>query len=73
MTDKGLRIEVPVDFKRDQQERKLPAKGQGRRAQEPAPRMARLLALAWKWELAVRQGQPTTRSLPGSMASPRLG
>lgn len=50
MTAKGLRVEFPVPKRRDRR-RKRPDPA------EPVPRIARLLALAWKWELAVRRGE----------------
>ena len=56
MSETGFRIEIPVHIKRDQRARKVLTKGEGPRMQGPLPRLARLLALGWKWELAVRQG-----------------
>ena len=56
MSEKGFRVEVPVHIKRDRRARKVLAKGETPEPQESPARMARLLALAWKWELTVRRG-----------------
>ena len=53
----GFRIEIPVHIKRDRRARKVLAKGEAPRVAEPVPRIARLLALAWKWEGMVRRGE----------------
>ena len=57
MNDKGFRIEVPLHLKRDRRARKVLAQGDAPKVQDPVPRAARLLALAWKWEGMVRRGE----------------
>ena len=57
MSDKGIRIEVPVHIKRDRRARKVLVEGEAAAVQGSVPRIARLLALANKWERMVRRGQ----------------
>ena len=57
MTERGFRIEIPVHIKRNRRARKVLAKGEAPNVAEPVPRIARLLALAWKWEGMVRRGE----------------
>ena len=57
MSGKGFRIEIPVHIKRDRRARKVIAKGEAPKVEEPVPRIARLLALAHKWEGMVRRGE----------------
>ena len=57
MSEKGFRVEIPVHIKRDRRTRKRLAAGKTPNVPESVPRMARLLALAHKWELMVRQGE----------------
>jgi hypothetical protein len=52
------RIEIPINVKRDRRARKVVQHGFAPDPSgEPVPRMARLLALAWKWEGMVRRGE----------------
>ena len=55
-SEKGLRIEIPVHITRDRRARKVLVKGEAPKAEEPVSRIARLLALAHKWEEMVRRG-----------------
>ena len=57
MSDKGFRIEIPVHIKRDRRARKVLATGETSKDKESVPRIARLLALAHKWEGMVRRGE----------------
>jgi len=57
VSEKGFRVEIPVNLKRDQRARKVLAKGEPPRDSESIPRIARLLALAHKWEGMVRRGE----------------
>ena len=57
MREKGFRVEIPVHIKRDRRARKVLAQGETPKAEESVPRMARLLALAHKWEGMVRRGE----------------
>ena len=50
MSEKGFRVEIPVHIKRDQRAGKVLARGETPKDNESVPRIARLLALAWKWE-----------------------
>ena len=54
---KPLRIEIPVHIMRDRRARKVLAPDETGSAAEPVPRLARLLALAHKWERMVRRGE----------------
>ena len=53
----GIRIEVPVHIKRDRRARKVLAKGEAPKLADPVARIARLLALAHKWEGMARRGE----------------
>jgi hypothetical protein len=58
VSDKGVRVEYDVHFKRDRRARKLARQGPPpTTSAEPVPRIARLLALAHKWEGMVRRGE----------------
>ena len=58
MSDKGVRVAYDVHFKRDRRARKLVRRGPPPAPPpDPVPRIARLLALAWKWEGMVRRGE----------------
>jgi len=58
MSDKGVRVEYEVHFKRDRRARKVVRQGPPPAVTpEPVPRVARLLALAHKWEGMVRRGE----------------
>ncbi len=57
MSEKGFRIEIPVHIKRDRRARKVITKGGAPEVQQSVPRIARLLALAHKWEGMVRRGE----------------
>ena len=58
MTKKeGFRIEIPVHIKSDRRARKVLATGEAPEVEDAVPRMARLLALAHKWEAMVRRGE----------------
>ena len=57
MSEKGFRIEVPLHLKRDRRARKVVANGEAPEVREPVPRIARLLALAHKWEAMARRGE----------------
>ncbi len=57
MSEKGFRVEIPVHIKRDQRARRVLAKGQVPQANRSVSRVARLLALAHKWEGMVRRGE----------------
>ena len=58
MSEKGFRIEIPMHIKRDRRARKIVRKGPAlETAPDPVPRIARLLALAHKWEGMVRRGE----------------
>jgi len=54
---KPLRIEIPVHIMRDRRARKVLAPDETGSDAEPVPRLARLLALAWRWEGVVRRGE----------------
>ena len=56
MSDKGFRVEIPVHLRRDRRARKL-AQRENSIDNEPVARAARLLALAWKWEGMVQNGE----------------
>jgi len=56
MSEKGFRVEIPVHIKRDRRARKVLGQGETPKDDESVPRMARLLALAHKWEGMVRRG-----------------
>ena len=56
MSEKGFRIEIPVHIKRDRRARKVLETGDAPEVQASVPRIARLLALAHKWEGMVRRG-----------------
>ncbi len=57
MSDKGFRVEIPVNIKRDRRARKVLARGETSKDNESVPRIARLLALAHKWEGMVWRGE----------------
>ena len=57
MSEKGFRVEIPVHIKRDRRARKMLAPGEPPKDSESVPRIARLLALAWRWEGVVRRGE----------------
>ena len=57
MSEKGFRIEIPVHIKRDRRARKVITRAETPRDNESIPRIARLLALAHKWEGMVRHGE----------------
>ena len=57
MSEKGFRVEIPVNIKRDRRARRVLATGESPDAKEAVPRIARLLALAHKWEDMVRRGE----------------
>ena len=57
MSEKGFRVEIPVNIKRDRRARKVLAEGEPRKDSKSVPRIARLLALAHKWEGMVRRGE----------------
>ena len=52
-----FRAEFKVHLKRDWRARKVLDQGETPRAEESIPRIARLLALAHKWEGMVRRGE----------------
>ena len=56
MSEKGFRVEIPVHIKRDRGTQKVLTKGEAVKVQDSVPRIARLLALAHKWEGMVRRG-----------------
>ncbi len=56
MSEKGFRVEIPVQIKRDQRARKVLAEREAPMIGDSVPRIARLLALAHKWEGMVRRG-----------------
>jgi len=51
VSQRGLRVEFRVPSRRK------PKESPPTPVKDPVPRIARLLALAWKWELAVRRGE----------------
>lgn len=58
MSDKGVRVEYEVHFTRDRRARKVVRQGPPPPpTQDAVPRVARLLALAHKWEGMVRRGE----------------
>ena len=57
MNNSGVRIEIPVHIKRDRRARRLLVKGEAPAITEAVPRIARLLALAHKWEGMARRGK----------------
>ena len=57
MSEKGFRVEIPVQIKRDQRARKVLAEREAPKIGDSVPRIARLLALAHKWEWMVRRGE----------------
>ena len=58
MSEKGFTITVPVHIKRDRRARKVVRQGpEPDKPPDPTPRIARLLALAHKWESMVRAGK----------------
>ena len=58
MSEKGVRVEYEVHLKRDRRARKVVRQGPPPAPPPDAvPRIARLLALAWKWEGMVRRGE----------------
>ena len=57
MTRHYLRLEIPVRFKRDRRARSVLAPDETDSDAEPVPRLARLLALAHKWEGMVRRAE----------------
>jgi hypothetical protein len=58
MSDKGVRVEYEVHFRRDRRARKVVRRGPPPATPaEAVPRIARLLALAHKWESMVRRGE----------------
>ena len=57
MSDKGFRLEIPVHIKRDRRARKVLAHGDMPKGDDSVSRIARLLALAHKWEGMVRRGE----------------
>ena len=50
MSEKGFRGEIPVHIKRDQRAGKVLARGETPKDNESVPGIARLLALAWRWD-----------------------
>ncbi len=56
MSEKGFRVEIPVHIKRDRLAWKVLAEREAPKSGDSVPRIARLLALAHKWEGLVRQG-----------------
>jgi len=58
MSENGVRVEYEVHFKRDRRARKVVRQGAPPATPaEPVPRIARLLALAHKWEGMARRGE----------------
>jgi len=58
VSENGVRVEYEVHFKRDRRARKVVRQGPPPApAPDAVPRIARLLALAWKWEGMVRRGE----------------
>ena len=57
MSEQGFRVEIPVHIKRDRRARKVLARGETSKDNDSVPGMARLLALAHKWEGMVRRGE----------------
>ena len=58
MSEQGFRVEIPVNIKRDRPARKAAKREPTPEGQQDAvPRIARLLALAHKWEGMVRRGK----------------
>ena len=58
MSEKGFRIEIPVNIRHKQPAPKIGGKDASRDSErDDVPRIARLLALAWRWEGVVRQGE----------------
>ena len=58
MSDKGFRVEIPVNIKRDRPTGKAAKREPQHEGQQDAvPRLASLLALAHKWEGMVRRGE----------------
>ena len=57
MSEKGFRVEIPVHINRDRRARKVIKTGEPPVEKEGVPRIARLLALAHKWERMVRRGK----------------
>ena len=57
MSEKGFRVEIPVQIRRDRQARKVLAEREAPKIEDSVPRIARLLALAHKWEGMVRRGE----------------
>jgi hypothetical protein len=57
VSEKGFRVEIPVHIKRDQRARKVLAEREAPKSGDSVPRIARLLALAHKWEGMVRRGE----------------
>ena len=58
MSDKGFRVEIPVNIKRDRPTGKAAKREPQHEGQQDAvPRLARLLALAHKWEGMVQRGK----------------
>jgi len=58
MSEKGVRVEYEVHFKRDRRARRVVRQGPPPSpAPDAVPRIVRLLALAWKWEGMVRRGE----------------
>ena len=58
MSENGIRVEYEVHFKRDRRARKILRQGPApEKVPDAVPRIARLLALAWKWECMVQRGE----------------
>lgn len=57
MNSQRIRAEFKVRIERDRRARKVLAQGRPPMAEESVPRIARLLALAHKWEGMVRRGE----------------
>ncbi len=56
MSGKGFRVEIPVNIKRGRRTQKVLSGGAAWKDDDPVPRIARLLALAHRWEEMVRRG-----------------